>query len=228
MTAPRTAGLWGAFQRFWQRDESLGLLLFLLIVFAFVLPPLAPRDGPRGPVAATFFTLMLVAGVATVIRQSRWVVIVVAVLSLLSLPLRWAASLDEGRFAIWSASTDTFALVILAMVVLGMVLRPGAVTRHRIGGAVAAYLLFGLAWAAAYEWAWLHDPAAFSGASAESSQQWIYYSFVTISSTGYGDVLPAQPVTRSLAIAEAITGQLYIAIMISRLVALELQSRRDG
>ena len=149
-------------------------------------------------------------------------------MSLLSLPLRWAASLDGERFAIWSAATDTFALVVLAMVVLGMVLRPGAVTRQRLEGAVAAYLLFGLAWAAAYEWAALYDPSAFKGASAESSQQWIYYSLVTISSTGYGDILPAQPVTRSLAVAEAIAGQLYIAIMISRLVALELQSRRNG
>ena len=228
MTGPRKAGLWGAFERFWQRDESLTLLLVLLIAFAFVLPPLAPRDGPRGPVAATFFMLLLVAGVATVIRQRRWVVVAVAALSLLSLPLRWAASLDSERFAIWSAATDTFALLILAMVVLGMVLRPGTVTRQRLEGAVAAYLLFGLAWAAAYEWAARYDPSAFQGASAESSQQWIYYSFVTISSTGYGDILPVHPITRSLAIAEAISGQLYIAIMISRLVALELQARRNG
>jgi hypothetical protein len=145
-----------------------------------------------------------------------------------ALPLRWAASLDTGdRFASWSAATNTFALVVLALVVLGMVLRPGEVTRQRLQGAVAAYLLFGLAWAAAYEWAVENDSSAFNGAPAESSQQWIYFSLITLSSTGYGDITPAKPVTRSLAVAEAITGQLYIAIMISRLVALELQSRRE-
>jgi hypothetical protein len=228
MTPPREAGLRGALARFWQRDESLALLLVLLIVVAFILPPLSPSDGPRGPVAATFFSLMLVAGVATVMRQKRWIAIPAMVLCLAALPLRWAASLDSGdRFASWSAATDTLALVVLAVVVLGMVLRPGEVTRQRVQGAVAAYLLFGLAWAASYEWAAQNDPSAFNNATAENSQQWIYYSLITISSTGYGDITPAKPVTRSLAVAEAITGQLYIAIMISRLVALELQSRQE-
>ena len=126
------------------------------------------------------------------------------------------------------AATETFALAILSLVVLAMVLRPGTVSRRRLEGAVAAYLLLGLAWAAAYEWVAPLDPAAFSGAASGGSQSWSYYSFVTLSTMGYGDILPVAPVARSLAVAEAITGQLYLAILISRLVALELQARHGS
>ncbi len=60
-----------------------------------------------------------------------------------------------------------------------------------------------------------------------SGRQWIYYSLVTLTTMGYGDITPVAPVARSLAVAEALTGQLYVAILISRLVALELQGRQS-
>jgi voltage-gated potassium channel Kch len=53
-----------------------------------------------------------------------------------------------------------------------------------------------------------------------------YYSFVTLTTVGYGDITPVHPVARSLAIAEALVGQLYPAILIARLVAMEIESRR--
>ena len=224
----RPPRFWTALQRFWQRDESLSVLLALLVLFAFVLPPFVPHRGASSPVAAGLFSCLLVAGVATVMRQKRWVVAIVAVAVLLALPLRWAAWVGPGdAFTRWSVASETFALVTLALVVLNMVLRPGTITRYRIEGAVAAYILLGLAWSGAYQLVWLSDPAAFAGTVSDSSRQWIYLSFVTLTSTGYGDITPLHPVARSLAVAEALTGQLYIAILISRLVALELQSRPE-
>lgn len=219
---------WSALQRFWQRDESLSILLALLVLFTFVLPPFISHRSANSPVAAVLFSCLLVAGVATVMQQRRWVVAIVVVAVVLALPLRWAAWFEPGGvFARWSVAAETFALVTLALVVLGMVLRPGTITRYRIEGAVAAYILLGLAWSGAYELVWLSAPAAFGGSVLDSSRQWIYYSFVTLTSTGYGDLTPVHPVARSLAVAEALTGQLYIAILISRLVALELQSRPE-
>lgn len=69
--AARRIGTRDRLAHFWQRDESLTVLLGLLVLFAFVRPPLTPREGPRGPVAATLFSCLLVAGVSTVMRQSR-------------------------------------------------------------------------------------------------------------------------------------------------------------
>jgi hypothetical protein len=217
-----------ALARFWQKEESLSLLLALLVAFAFVLPPLAPAEDRRGLLTAALFSLVLVAGAATVAREKPWAVRAVAAVCCLALLLRWAAWLEPaGRFATWGAATETVALAVLALVVLAMVLRPGNVTRYRIEGAIAAYLLLGLAWASAFEWIALRDSSAFSVAAAVGggSQQWSYYSFVTLTTMGYGDITPVHPLARSLATAEALTGQLYLAILISRLVALEIQSR---
>jgi hypothetical protein len=228
MAQVRRPRVWESLARFWQRDESLSVLLGLLVGFAFVLPPLAPQDGTSGTLTAALFSLVLVAGTATVIHQNRWLVGAVATLCLVALPLRWLAwHHGGGSFAVWSAAAETFALALLAAVVLAKVLLPGTVTRHRIVGAVAAYILLGLAWAGAFEWVALRDSTAFAGATAGSGKQWIYYSFVTLTTMGYGDILPVQPAARSLAAAEAITGQLFLAILISRLVALELAARRQ-
>lgn len=220
--------IWQALVAFWQRDESLTLLLALLVLFAFVLPPFVPQSGPGSSIGAGIFSFVLIAGVATVLRHRPWAVRGVIALCGTAFLLRWAAwMLPAGLVAMWSCAAQTFALAMLALVVLAMVLRPGTVTRRRIEGAVAAYLLLGLAWAGAYEWVWLADPVAFAGTVGAGGRQWIYYSLVTLTSTGYGDITPVHPVARSLATAEAITGQLYIAILISRLVALELQSRSE-
>jgi hypothetical protein len=73
------------------------------------------------------------------------------------------------------------------------------------------------------------DPEAFhpAGAYFVAPQRWLYYSFVTLTTVGYGDITPVGPLARSLAILEALTGQLYPAILLARLVALEVGSRKD-
>ena len=138
--------------------------------------------------------------------------------------LQWWYS--TAALSAWNAATEALVCVLLAIVVLTTVLRAGTFTRRQIQGGIAAYLLLGLAWAAAYEWLSLHDPGAFTGAGNGGGHQWTYYSLVTLTTMGYGDILPVHPAARSLAVAEALTGQLYVAILISRLVALELQARR--
>lgn len=223
--------IWTRLSRFWETDESLSVLLGVLIVFELVVPPLLVQRGlgGPGPVADAFFTLVLFAGVAAVWRESRWAFRAVVAFSLVALPVRWAAWLDPGAgLATWSAATAVVVVVVLTLVVLAKVLRPGMVTSYRIQGAVAAYLLLGLVWAGAYEWIALRNPSAFAGVTdpAGAGAQWIYYSLITLTTMGYGDITPLDPVARSLAASEALTGQLYLAILISRLVALELESRR--
>lgn len=152
---------------------------------------------------------------------------ILATMTLAALPRRWIAWLHPGlEFSIWAAATETFALAVLAVVVLRMVLRPGTVNRRRLEGAGAAYLLLGLAWVGAYKRVARVDPGAFAGAIATGANRWICYSLVTLTTMGYGDITPVAPIARSLAVAEAVTGQLYLAILISRRVALELQSRQ--
>jgi hypothetical protein len=164
------------------------------------------------------FSVLLLAGVAAVstpgaVRALLFVLVVGA------LVVRW------GPFAAPANAVAALVTVVaMAFVVLVQAFRAGPVNVHRIQGAVAAYLLLGLAWALAYEIVALLASEAFSGASLAGPERgrfrFIYFSLVTLTTVGYGDVTPVHPVARSLAVAEALTGQLYPAILLARLVSL--------
>ena len=95
------------------------------------------------------------------------------------------------------------------------------------------YLMIGMTFVALYALAGFELPNAFTGLSAASDRQGflselIYFSFVTLTSVGYGDILPAHPLIRGIASFEATVGQLFPATLLARLVSLELaHSGRD-
>lgn len=119
----------------------------------------------------------------------------------------------------------------LAIVVARAVFAAGKVTLHRIIGAILLYLNIGLIFAALFCFVALLEPNAFTGLQPLSDNlaiaaNLIYFSFVTLTSVGYGDIVPLHPFARSLANIEAIIGQLYPATLLARLVTLELEDRR--
>jgi hypothetical protein len=133
---------------------------------------------------------------------------------------------------IWDDALTILALSILAVLVLILVFREGPVTSHRIQGAIAVYLLLGLVWMSAYKLLYQTIPGAFRFPEGELSalrfkHGLVYFSFVTLTTVGYGDITPVHPLARSLAMAEALVGQLYPAILIARLVSMELASRQE-
>jgi Ion channel len=220
--------VWQLWVRFWATDKSLSILLLMLIIFALVLPALNIGVSHRSIVPDVIFSLLLLSGIAAVWSESRWVFRVIAIVALGALLIRWLTRFMSGEaFTSWDAAADMIALASLALVVLTKVLRSGTITSQRIQGAVAVYLLFGLIWANAYEWTNSVHPNSFTGAGTNGAS-WTYYSFVTLTTMGYGDITPKYPLARSLASAEALAGQLYIAILISRLVALEVASRQNS
>ena len=128
---------------------------------------------------------------------------------------------------LWGDGCTLAAIVVIAMVLLRQVLiREGPVTHWRIQGAIAVYLLFGMGYSHAYHLAELFNPGSFSSSIGPMSNisDWAYYSFVTLTTVGYGDITAVRPVARSLSIGEALTGQLYLAVLVARLVAMEVVS----
>jgi voltage-gated potassium channel Kch len=118
----------------------------------------------------------------------------------------------------------------LGYVVGGKVFSRGQVTLHRIVGAVLLYLLIALAFVSAFLLLGFWVPNAFSGLVVQDNQKLssslIYFSFVTLTTVGYGDIVPIHPVARSLCNLESIIGQLYPATLLARLVSLEIEGRR--
>ena len=216
---------WAALGRFWRVDRGLSILLAVLFFLVFVLPPLglvAERARIAGDVV---FSLVLLSGAAAV-SDRRLALGAVSAVAVVALLVRWASWIRPSAVGPeWRLGTDLVFLALLTFIVLARVFSGGPVTIHRIQGAVAAYLLLGCSWAVAYELLALGRPGAFLGASAEAAipgqhQVWVYFSFVTLTTVGYGDVTPVHPIARSLAVLEALLGQLYPAILLARLVSL--------
>lgn len=223
---PGTA--WRALRRYWAADHGLSLLLLLLLVRVFLLPALAgfSLEGPVLRLAADLvLSLLLVAG-ASAVSQRPLARVAISVATVVALAGLWGNRLDPSLVPPgWQAASLLTGGGLLTVMVLAQVFSPGRVTGRRILGAVAAYLLLGLMWAGAYHLLELLHPAAFAGRVAADPQQLLYFSFVTLTTVGYGDVTPLHPAVRSLAMLEALVGQLYPAILIARLVSLEVQSR---
>ena len=119
----------------------------------------------------------------------------------------------------------------LCVVVTRAVFAPGRITFHRIIGAVLLYLSVGITFMALFSLVALMVPNAFTGLGPLQDNlsvlsNFIYFSFVTLTSVGYGDIAPLHPVARSLANVEAIIGQLYPATLLARLVTLEIEGRQ--
>lgn len=209
-------------------DVGLSVFLVMIVVFIFVLPPLG-RVGVIGRlVIDIFFSLLLMSGIASV-SQHKGVFAAVAGTALIALVFRWTDSfiaLPALRVADYLATI--ISTLLFCTITLARVFQKGPITFRRIEGAIAVYLLLGLAWAYAYQLIAYLSPGAFSGSVTVSGgfSSWTYFSFVTLATLGYGDISPVDPVARSLATAEAITGQLYLAVLIARLVSQELFYRQ--
>jgi hypothetical protein len=121
------------------------------------------------------------------------------------------------------------AIVLATVTTVRHALAQGTVDAERILAALDAYLLAGLLFAFAY---WTLDqlwPASFGGTMPGDLDvpHAIYFSFVTIATLGYGDVVPVSAPARGLALVEAVSGQMYLAVLVARLVSLYSQQRDD-
>jgi hypothetical protein len=130
------------------------------------------------------------------------------------------------------ASAWMISSLTVGFVVAREVFAPGRVTFHCIIGAVLVYLCIGLAFMALYGFVALIVPGAFSGLeplqdNLAVASNLIYFSFVTLTSVGYGDIVPVHPIARSLTNIEQVIGQLYPATLLARLVTLELKWRHE-
>ena len=219
--------LWRRALRFWEADHSLSIILALLVAILFVLPVVLPPNTTGHILTDVAFSALLIAGAVTAI-ESRWMRLVMGILVAAALAVRWiAAAAPSDALVIGREASSLVIFLLFVILVSARVYRQGPVTSRRIQGAVAVYLLLGLVWAHAYKLLYLVHPDAFNGAinASSESQTWIYYSFVTLTTMGYGDITAVHPIARSLAISEALTGQMYLAVTLARLVALHIGGR---
>jgi len=219
------------FSRFWTTDNGLTALLVFIILFFIALNPL--YDYPFGKVLVlVFFSLLLITGVMTVIDRpvAR---IIVGGLAAVALIFVWLKHfLPAMLLASVGALASFMCLGLLVALTLTRVFQKGPITFHRVCGAIAAYLLIGAMWASLYQFIHLSRPGAIDFppqvdvSNAEAVEPHLFYfSFVTLTTLGYGDIVPVHPGARLAALFEALTGQLYPAITLAWLISMEILTR---
>ena len=209
-------------------ENGLSALLVFVLAYLFVVCTFGDFSF-GGVVGRVLFSLVVIAGVAATFRK-RWVRFFVIALAVAGLSLTWLEHIHPARgLSILNALLGmTFLLFLLATLII-QVFRSGTVTAHRIRGAIVVYLLIGGMWSFFYYAVALTVPQAFNwpeGLAAGDQQQvqqiLTYFSFTTLTTTGFGDVTPAIPLTRTLAMFESLAGQLYLVVTLTRLVSLSV------
>jgi len=198
-------------------------LLIVLALF-FISAPFV--EEIEGVILSILFSLVLLAAVLAVSERKRVLVIALA-LAIPAIAGRW---INHFRpHVIHPAVFLVCGLVLTAFVVsqlLLFILRAPSVTLEVLCASISAYLLLGLTWTMAYQLVDLLTPGgAFSfntntGTHSMNAFNGFYFSFITLSTVGYGDITPVSRIARMLAAMEAITGLLFVAVLIARLVAI--------
>jgi hypothetical protein len=210
--------------RSWQSQASLSLFLFVLVFVAFVLPSVGVEKGNVSDDIG--FSVVVVFGSA-IAWGNRRLFVLTSLTSIVAVVLRWTAWWKPtNTIILWSVSATLAATLAITAVLLWQVLGPGPVTMMRVQGAIAAYLCIGCSWANAYHIAAILNPGAFSstGSDVSLTRVWLNYSFGMLSTVGFTGVAPVTPLAHTLGSAEAMMGQLYLAVLVARLVAMQLSS----
>ncbi len=205
---------------FWSHERGPYALLFFLTLTLFVLAPLLSGRIITPIILKIAFALILISG-ALVVTTWTSVRLLAIVVALMSVALNLFGLLSEKTAQTLDTLLSVGTLTAFAMLMGRNFLSRRRVQAHRIAGAVTIYLLIGLIWARLYQLLDLLNPGSFRFPEGEGlhAAGLTYFSFVTLSTLGYGDITPINIIARDLTVLEAVMGQLYLVIIISWLVS---------
>ena len=234
------------FDRLWmmlglERRQHPGryTVLLISILFLLVSQPLVAGHAFAQVLVTMSMTLVLLSALYT-FESSKTFFIIGLLTALPAIGTRWILQFTQAVAVEKFAAIST--VLFLALTVVGLVVElftAKRITLDSISAAICAYLLMGVAWGFIFVLVDISHPGSFSGGLTigepaggfprimATLHNFIYYSFVCLTTTGYGDIAPLSQPARLFSILESITGQLYLAILISRLVSLEVAQSMD-
>ncbi len=214
---------WHDYLRRPSEQRSIAPVL-LLTVLAILLTPvvgdsLAGRTSIIGLVGVAAVMALVRTGAHTRLRTAAVIAVVIAMLAAGS--VNTATDIGTGTWpAIAAAAIFTLLLLITPTVVLLRLLLRPRITLDTLAGALTAYLQIGIFFGSLYRLIDLVEPAAFfTGSLVPDAQTFQYFSFITLTTVGYGDLTPATPVGQTLAMCEAIFGQVFLVTVVALTVS---------
>jgi hypothetical protein len=206
--------------RFWRAYGSHRYaILFYILLFTLAVMPMASAMGRSVRVIEVLLGASLIAAVMPhSTHKSRRYMLAGVVLLLVGRAV--AAETHQDKLSDTTLGLWAFVGLLAAAGALRFVLRGGRITSEHIYAALSAYLLAGIFFGMTY-WTLEHVvPGSFGGPSDFTRESAIYFSFVTLATLGYGDFLPRTDMMRGLVVFQVIGGQLFLAVLVARLVGL--------
>ena len=213
-----------------QLPRNAALLVFLLALIV-MSPTIAANASWH--LIELIFDGILIAGVYSVgPTKHRWPFLV---LTVATLGVRWGEKLSGApQLDLGALSISVVWLIYADSIIIAHLFKRRDVTVDTILGAMVAYLLVAVAFTFVFEIIEIQNPGSFSGLAdgaaldrSELTNSMMYLSLVCITTMGFGDIVPVSDIARPLAVLEGVFGQLYLAVMIARLVGLHIAGTRD-
>jgi hypothetical protein len=215
------------------REPGLTAVLILEALQIFLAIPLAAMGAIPEFIVPVMFVLLVIAILVVTLRSNAAAIAVLIAVALSPFGALVHAEHPSLLTEWLSAGGKLLAIGALTIVIAQAIFGPGRVTFHRVQGAVLLYLNFALIFYTIYQLINVLLPNSFSGlphgdAEHGSGDALLYFSFSTLTTLGFGDITPLNPLARNLANLEAVIGQLYPVTLLARLVSLELEHRRQS
>lgn len=213
-------------------QTSKYLLLLLSLLFFFIITPLISDSIQDKVILITLFSIILVSSIYIIYHEKYLIYAAIAV-ACLTFVSSWISTFFQTNhyFLIFNYGISTIFFFFITVMILSYVMRDKVITRATLYGAICGYLLIGFSWSFLYLIVSSFDHHAFN--VYENTQaslfielkDYIYYSFVCLSTLGFGDFIPRSDIARTLSWMEAITGQIYLTVWIARLVGLHVSQK---
>jgi hypothetical protein len=216
------------------------LVLTSTLVVFLVIQPIVLDFGDSPLVFDALLGLVLVTVLLTFTREKKWRVVAWTIgLSAAAFSLggyAFASAAQDASLIIGHAIGIAFFLAATIRIVLSLVTAP-QLSIDSVFGAICGYLLLGTSFGLAFSMIDYLSPNSFEFGSRLAddllvgrlrSQLFVYFSFVTLTTAGYGDIMPVSPPARTLAWVEAMIGQFYLAVLVAGLVGALLRSKQPA
>jgi hypothetical protein len=209
---------------------KIGRFLFLLIslMLWLVLRPFLEEFVGFHTLIDIFMSVILISAVYAV-SQKKFFFILGVLFALIAVILRWTNHfLNVYPLEVLNSILSILFLGFTIVIILNHLFSEKKITADIIMGAICVYFLMGIMWAMGYNLLEMFEPGSFQvpQSMGGAAPDFTYYSLVTLTTLGYGDITPISGPAQSLSTLEAAMGQLYLAVLVARLVGVHISQSR--
>ncbi|OUR89976.1 hypothetical protein A9Q85_01490 [Cycloclasticus sp. 44_32_T64] len=214
------------------KQDNFSYMLVGLLVFLLISPSLSKQFPNHSLIGIqTIYLSLMFFSVWSLQKNKRWFSLGIGLIIMSIVLAIYDAYFHSAKNQLLNLFPLLLFCILSVIVAMKQVLFSGPITLNKLIGSICIYILLGIIWALFYLSVDLLTTNTFDGIPDEEFNQfwsYIYFSFVTLSTLGFGDIVPVNELARSLAYIEAISGQIYLTILVASLVGGYISEHSNG